>query len=181
MPNRNSSSIYLQLLLNSILLFVLYGLLNAQFTMRLSPDYFAIFYPDIFDASNPTLSAVVWGLRAMWWVGGLIGLGQIFIARFMAANELHPVAPKRVIELLSIPFTFLIVCACLIGGLIGYVLAAAHIIPVSYWFPGVPLEMQARFLAVVVWQGTFYVCCVLIGLIMYEMVFGMSNRGRRWL
>lgn len=51
-----------------------YGMVQDQFTVRLSREYFTIGHPPIEGLHDPTLLGLAWGLLGGWWGGMLMGM-----------------------------------------------------------------------------------------------------------
>jgi hypothetical protein len=98
---------------------VLYGIAHDQITARVCVEYFTVGHPPIFNADNPTLLGIGWGIIATWWVGLLLGIPLAIVAR--AGSR-----PKRSVSSLVRPIVCLslimAVCA-LAAGLLGWYLA----------------------------------------------------------
>src|SRR4051812_49332002 len=83
----------IKILALSILAAVIYGILHDQITARLCVEYFTVGYPPVFDTDDPTLLALGWGVIATWWVGAIMGVFLVLVARLgsrpkMAARDL---------------------------------------------------------------------------------------------
>ena len=53
---------------------ILYGVIHDQITVRICPEYFTIWHPQITVSTNPQVVALLWGVVATWWMGVLLGL-----------------------------------------------------------------------------------------------------------
>jgi hypothetical protein len=53
---------------------MLFGIVHDQITIRICPEYFTVWHPQIFDTDNLTVLAVCWGIFASWWIGALLGV-----------------------------------------------------------------------------------------------------------
>lgn len=158
--------------------FILYGILNDQITIRICVEYFTVFHPRIVDSDNITVIATAWGLVATWWFGLSVGVILALISRFFTAHKIDTI---RHLLRLGGWLSLFVFCLSLVAGLIGYIFAANHIIPVSYWFQGIPEAAQARFLAVLFWHNALYLGAGLSGVILAVDILRRGNKGRRWL
>ena len=103
---------------------VVYGILHDQITVRVSPEYFTIGHPPVFNTTSPTLLALGWGIIATWWVGALLGFTTAVIAlvgqyqKLSASNLVRPIG-----------FLFAAVASmAILFGIIGFVLAATGMV-----------------------------------------------------
>lgn len=104
---------------------VVYGILHDQVTARVCIEYFTVGHPDlghpeIFHSSDPTVIGIAWGIVATWWVGFMLGVPLVIVAR--AGSR-----PKRSARSLVRPVAILMVvngvCA-LFFGIIGWIIAS---------------------------------------------------------
>jgi hypothetical protein len=51
-----------------------YGMVQDQFSVRMSPEYFTVGHPPIEGLHDPTLLGVAWGFLGGWWGGMLMGI-----------------------------------------------------------------------------------------------------------
>ena len=63
---------------------VAYGVVHDQLTVRLSLEYFTVLHPRIGwlqGSESPTLLGLVWGVRATWWLGFIVGIPVAYACR----------------------------------------------------------------------------------------------------
>jgi hypothetical protein len=108
----------------SILMAVVYGILQDQVTARICVEYFTIGHPPIFATDSPTLLGFGWGILATWWVGLILGGGLALAAQVGQR-------PRRDARSLVRPLIFLMgitAVGALTGGVIGHLLAAEGLV-----------------------------------------------------
>jgi hypothetical protein len=163
----------LKIILITTFWFMLYGILNDQITIRICTEYFTVFHPRIVDSDDITVIAMAWGIVATWWFGLAVGVILALISRFLTDDKIDNI--KHLLRLggwLSVfVFSF-----SLVAGLIGYIVAANHLILVSYWFRGIPQAAETRFLAVLFWHNALYVAGGLSGVILAVDIWRRRNR-----
>ncbi len=92
-----------------------YGVVHDQVTVRVCPEYFTVFHPDIGFSHNLTLLAAGWGVIATWWMGAILGLPLAIVAR---VGSLPPFFPKHLVKPLGILLAVMAVsalCAAIYG------------------------------------------------------------------
>lgn len=102
---------------------ITYGILHDQVTVRISPEYFTIGHPPIFNAESATLLALKWGVAATWWVGLILGVVLSVSARCGNLPPVHSAQLMRPIMQLL----FLMFGAALCMGAFGYLLGLPHL------------------------------------------------------
>jgi hypothetical protein len=111
----------LKILLLSVGAAVLYGILQDQVTARVCVEYFTVGHPPVFPTTDPTALAFGWGVIATWWVGVLLGVPLLLLARVGSR-------PKMTARGLLKPVLVLLGCVglfALIAGVIGFAVATA--------------------------------------------------------
>jgi hypothetical protein len=123
---------------------LLYGMAHDQITARICIEYFSVFHPPVFPTQSPTLLGIGWGIIATWWVGASLGVLLVLAARAGSRRKLTASALIRPIGKL-----LLIMAACaLFSGVIGFMLARAHVIGPPPWVASVLTpSAQSRFMA----------------------------------
>jgi hypothetical protein len=133
----------LKILLLAVAAAVLYGILHDQVTARICVEYFTIGHAPIFGTDDPTLLGLGWGVLATWWVGMLLGVPLVIVAR---AGSL----PKRSARSLVRPIGWLMLSAAagaVIAGLIGWIAASrGWVYLVGRFAEEVPAEQHVPFL-----------------------------------
>ena len=105
----------------SIAMAVVYGIAHDQVTARVCVEYFTIGHPPVWDSTDPTELAIVWGIIATWWVGLILGVPLAVVARVGSR-------PKRSVSSLVPPILWLmgVMATCaLAAGVIGGLLASS--------------------------------------------------------
>lgn len=51
-----------------------YAMIQDQFSVRMSPEYFTVAHPRIEGLTDPTLLGVAWGFLGGWWGGMIMGM-----------------------------------------------------------------------------------------------------------
>jgi hypothetical protein len=133
----------LKILLLAVSAAVVYGIVHDQVTARICVEYFTIGHAPIFGTDDPTLLGLGWGVLATWWVGVLLGVPLVVVAR--AGSR-----PKRSAQSLVRPIGWLMLSAALgatIAGFIGWIAASRRWV----WLDGrfaeeVPPEQHIPFL-----------------------------------
>lgn len=120
-----------------------YGILHDQITIRICPEYFTVFHPQVVDTSNLTVLALVWGVLATWWVGLGLGVLLAWAARQGGRPKREPASLVRPLLVLA---AVMAVCAC-VAGVVGYGLARSGAIVVApAWAPKIPPHQHVAFL-----------------------------------
>jgi len=86
---------FLGIVLMSVLCAVMYGLIQDQVSIRISPAYFLLFHPRIVDSDDVTVVALAWGVAATWWVG--LALGYL-VAVFATWGPKSVYCPRRALH-----------------------------------------------------------------------------------
>jgi hypothetical protein len=76
---------------SGVLASCLYGIVHDQITIRICPDYFLVWHPQLLSTDNTTLVALAWGVMVTWWMGAFLGL----LVGLGAAAGKPPFASKR--------------------------------------------------------------------------------------
>ncbi len=132
------------IVLVSILAAVIYGILHDQVTARICVEYFTLGHPPVFNTADPTLLAIGWGTIATWWVGAMLGVPLVLVARVGSW-------PKRDIQSLLRPIAILMIvnaiCAA-IAGTIGWVATAGGWLRLpDFVAANIPPDKQIPFMA----------------------------------
>jgi hypothetical protein len=83
-----------QAMLLGIALMTGYGILQDQVSVRLCPEYFTVFHPQIEGLTDPTLLGIAWGFLASWWGGALFGY---FLGLVATSGDKPPVPTRRLV------------------------------------------------------------------------------------
>lgn len=121
-----------------------YAVVHDQITVRLSPEYFTIGHPALFETDQPARIALGWGVVT----GALLGLPAGFLLASAArSGKRRPVDVRRVVRPLGL-LVALTAGAATISGATGYALADAGRISLDPPFASfVEPERHARYLA----------------------------------
>ena len=132
------------ILLLSVGAAIVYGVVHDQVTVRICVEYFTVGHPRLFATDSPTLLALFWGAWASWWMGLLLGVPLVGVAR--AGSR-----PKLSARHLVVPIATVLggmAAASLAAGLVGYSLARTGWVRlVPDLARGVPEERHHRFIA----------------------------------
>jgi hypothetical protein len=160
---------------------VTYGIVQDQITARVCVEYFTIGHPPVFRTQDPTALALGWGVLATWWVGVLLGVPLVAVARWGSR-------PKLTARDLVRPLAVLMACVglvALLAGVVGYGATRAGWV----WLPGplarrMPPAGHAGFLADACAHSAAYAAGFLGGTIVWTWTWGrrkMLNRpGGTW-
>jgi hypothetical protein len=133
----------LKILLLAVSAAVVYGIVHDQVTARICVEYFTIGHAPIFGTDDPTLLGLGWGVLATWWVGVLLGVPLVIVAR---AGSL----PKRSARSLVRPIGWLMLSAAagaVIAGFVGWIAASrGWVYLVGRFAAEVPAEQHVPFL-----------------------------------
>lgn len=111
---------WLAIVFLSILACVTYGIIHDQFTARICIEYFTIGHQRILQTEDPTITGIVWGVIATWWIGVILGIPLATAARFGPR-------PKRSLRSLYKPLAILMFASAILAccsGIVGYVAAS---------------------------------------------------------
>ncbi|UUO06451.1 hypothetical protein M4951_24275 [Blastopirellula sp. J2-11] len=68
---------------------ILYGVCHDMITTRICLEYFTVFHPPVWGgATDPTILALTWGVKATWWVGLILSIPAVMLARLGAGPQL---------------------------------------------------------------------------------------------
>ncbi|MCZ2340740.1 MAG: hypothetical protein LC104_02955 [Bacteroidales bacterium] len=123
---------------------IVYGIIHDQITARVCVEYFTIGHPPVFSTDDPTLLGLGWGIIATWWVGLILGLILVPVARF--GNW-----PKRSARSLVRPVLILMLSTAIlaaVAGVSGSILAKGGAITLRGAIAAkVPADRHAAFIA----------------------------------
>ena len=111
------AKLYIKTVLLSTLAAVIYGLIHDQITIRICPEYFTVWHPQVSDTTNLTMLALIWGVIATWWMGTFLG---IVLGVFAVAGPLPLPTTRTIIWTLARILIWTAACAIL-AGLIAWV------------------------------------------------------------
>lgn len=63
-----------KIVLGSVIIAILYGIVHDMVTAHTEISYFTLFHVKVVESQSPVILALVWGVIATWWVGGIAGL-----------------------------------------------------------------------------------------------------------
>lgn len=110
----------LQIVVTTILIFVLYGITHDQFTARICIEYFTVGHPRYLDTNDPTIIAFFWGIVATWWFGLIMSVPIALACEWGNAPKMKTI---QLIQPAAIVFLFTGLAA-VVGGFIGNVAAS---------------------------------------------------------
>ncbi|MBS1706947.1 MAG: hypothetical protein JST40_13860 [Armatimonadetes bacterium] len=106
----------------TVLMSVGYGIAHDLVTAHLWVPYFTVHHPKLVESQNPIIMALLWGVIATWWVGGLAGLVLAVISLFGKTDPVpFPVFAKTLRNATIILF---VLAMCWLVGM----LVVAHIV-----------------------------------------------------
>jgi hypothetical protein len=127
-------AVFIQWVLFSIIIAIVYGILHDQITYSISPEYFTKFKfeqfglkPEWFGGNRPTVAVIAF--YATWWTGLYIGSGLGFTALIHTSTHNMYIAIKRSI--------FFVVIVTVVTGFIGFLYGKLYLskTDVDWWFP----------------------------------------------
>ena len=128
----------------SVLGAVVYGMLHDQVTVQICPEYFTVGHRPVFGEQSPVMLAMLWGLRASFWAGLILGTGLALSATVGATAQYTAVLLLRPVLLLLLSMA----CCALIAGMAGFYLANVHAVGLDhYWSSRIAIDKQPRYLA----------------------------------
>lgn len=72
----------LKIILLCIAAAIVYGVCHDMITTRICLEYFTVFHPPVWGgATDPTILALTWGVLATWWVGLILSIPAVMLAR----------------------------------------------------------------------------------------------------
>jgi hypothetical protein len=164
----------LLILLQCVIAAVAYGIAHDQITARVCVEYFTIGHPPVFATEDPTLLAFGWGTIASWWVGLLLGIPLVLVARVGSRPQLESRELWKPIGI----FLYMVAFTALIAGIIGYMLANAGLVSlVGPLATSVPQAKHAAFLADAFAHTSAYASGFLGGLLV--LAWAWRERHRR--
>ncbi|HYE73909.1 MAG TPA: hypothetical protein VEF04_11285 [Blastocatellia bacterium] len=136
---------YLRIVMMCIVVVSIYGILQDQISVRISPDYFAVTHPPINGVSSLALLGLIWGFLGSWWGGLIIGL-------MLATAAIFGRRPKVNSSDLLIPiiiWTIATGTVTAIAGLSGYVNGLITGISLGDpWAAKIPRDRHLQFFAI---------------------------------
>ena len=134
-----------------------YGMVQDQFSVRLSREYFTVGHPPIEGLNDPTLLGLAWGFLGSWWGGMLMGLSLGLVATLGKPPQL------TAREVLPGVGWLLLAVACgtiLAGGSAWYNGGIAEVRLGGDWAASIPEDRQLPFLTVACAHFGTYVTAV---------------------
>ncbi|MCC9606991.1 hypothetical protein LOC68_15075 [Blastopirellula sp. JC732] len=115
----------LKIILMCIAAAILYGVCHDMITTRICLEYFTVFHAPVWGgATDPTVLALTWGAKATWWVGLILSIPAVLLARAGAP-------PKLAARDLVRPIGYLLLTMAigsLVAGLVAWRLAEGGVI-----------------------------------------------------
>lgn len=110
------------IVLGAIGLACLLGICLDMVTANVAVEYFSVFHPKVVESEQPWLLAIIWGIGASWWFGGIAGV----IVGAINHRRRTPLAPLRILKWVAVACVvlWLIMIAILLA-----ILAFASTIP----------------------------------------------------
>lgn len=130
---------FLKIVLGFVALACVLGICLDLVTANVAVEYFTVHHPRVVASESPWVMAVVWGIGASWWAGGIAGA----IAGAINHRRPEPLQPSQILKWVAIAciMLWLIMIAILLS-----VLALADMIPVAMRRPS--FEYDRRIMAV---------------------------------
>lgn len=134
----------LKIILMCIAAAILYGVCHDMITTRICIEYFTIFHEPVWGgATDPTVLALTWGAKATWWVGLILSIPAVILARLGAPPKIAARELVRPIATLLLIMAF----GSIAAGLVGWQLAVAgQIHPAPDFARAIPREAHIGFL-----------------------------------
>lgn len=103
---------FLKIVALSVAAAVLYGIVHDQITIRICPEYFTVFHPQIFRTQSLTLLALFWGVFATWWAGVMCGVLLGLAAR---AGREPKIKAAQLFRAICVQLALMAACAAIFG------------------------------------------------------------------
>ncbi|TWT32656.1 hypothetical protein [Blastopirellula retiformator] len=134
----------LKIILMCIAAAVVYGICQDMITTRICLEYFTVFHAPVWGGTtDPNLLALTWGVKATWWVGLILSIPAVLIARVGAPPRLTASDAIRPIGYLLLVMAI----GSLVAGLTGWFLASAGVVrPGPDFAAAMPAEAHIGFL-----------------------------------
>ena len=141
-------------------------------TANVAVEYFSVHHPKIVPSENPWLLAVVWGVAASWWFGGVAGL----IVASINHRRSQPLKPTRILKWTA--FACVVIWMVMIAILIT-VLALTSGIPIEE--RRATYESDRRLIAVAITHQSEYILGAIAMLVIAVMTWrSKSRRNQRY-
>lgn len=125
-----------------------FGIALDLVTAHVAVEYFSVHHPHVVDSDSPVVMALIWGIGASWWFGGIAAVAFWWYN----ARRPRPVAPPRMLAWVVRALVWL---WATMMGILAAIYGLAGLAPVEQRGPS--FEHDRRLVAVAMTHATEYV------------------------